>query len=365
MEINILSAREAVRARPDMYIGSTDARGIHQLCWELVGNAFDQYLQGQATSIEIKVAGAWLEVRDDGPGIKAYSKQGTPMLPEYLTALHASGRAPAGLPQVRLADNFRGCGLACVFLLSSRFFCETIWQGHRYVIEGLNGRISRALENLGPDPGRGTTIRFIPDPAVFADATLCLDRLYERLIQILAFNPELTVCLQGKQVAHHEGAGGLLARALGGRPMLNPAFQFKACHEGVCVALALQWGAVPEAGVTAVQSFINFTPLDDPSKHLRCVLAVLRQAWTDVFEQHGFCDSPMDQVGKGLWLRSHLTVLNPMLGPPGRRFENPLLCEAIQQTTTPAFKSWINRLSSKELKTFGYYFELKSKAEDD
>ena len=200
-DIQVLEGLDPVRKRPGMYIGSTDARGLHHLVTEVVDNSIDEALAGYCThiSVEILSDGA-VRVTDNGRGIPVgvIEKEGKSAVEVVLTKLHAGGKFGSG--GYKISGGLHGVGVSCVNALSEWLVAEVRQGGKLYRIRFNRGVAERPLAEVGTAGDTGTTITFYPDGDIFETLDFNYDTMKSRLRELAYLNKGLTIEIADERV---------------------------------------------------------------------------------------------------------------------------------------------------------------------
>ncbi len=165
-DIEVLEGLEPVRRRPGMYIGGTDERAMHHLVAEVLDNAMDEAVAGQASRIEMELdEHGIVTVRDNGRGIPVdpHPKfKDKSALEVILTTLHSGGKFSGKVYQT--SGGLHGVGLSVVNALADRLDVEVARDKQLYTQSYARGKPTGKLKKAGSVNRRGTTIRFHADP---------------------------------------------------------------------------------------------------------------------------------------------------------------------------------------------------------
>src|SRR5438132_5888060 len=181
-DITVLEGLEPVRLRPGMYVGSTGARGLHHLVYEVVDNSVDEALAGRADEVEVTLhPDNSVTVRDNGSGIpvEVMADQGLPALTVVLTKLHAGGKF--GGEGYKVSGGLHGVGVSVVNALSEYLVAEVRRGGKLYRQEFARGAPTTDMQTVGIAQDTGTTIHFLPDAEIFDELEYSADTLAQRL----------------------------------------------------------------------------------------------------------------------------------------------------------------------------------------
>jgi DNA gyrase subunit B len=216
-DITVLEGLEPVRLRPGMYIGSTGARGLHHLVYEVVDNSVDEALAGRNDCVEVTLhPDNSVTVRDRGSGIPVdvMADQGLPALTVVLTKLHAGGKFGGEDAAYKVSGGLHGVGVSVVNALSEWLVAEVRRDGKVYRQEFSRGAPTGDMAVVGKVAKRdtGTTISFLPDAEVFEELELSADTLRQRLRETAFLTRGLRIVLTderagGERVEFHYKGG--------------------------------------------------------------------------------------------------------------------------------------------------------------
>ncbi len=198
--IRVLEGMEAVRKRPEMYIGDTQLHGLHHLVWEVVDNSVDEALAGYCKKIVVKLnTDGSCMVADDGRGIPVEPKSipenplldGKSSLEIVLTVLHAGGKFDHD--SYKVSGGLHGVGVSVVNALSEWLVVEVGRGGKLYTMRFERAKVVKDIEIIGDTDQPGTRIEFKPDPEIFVDTNFRAETLITRLRELAYLNERLSV----------------------------------------------------------------------------------------------------------------------------------------------------------------------------
>ena len=214
-EIQILEGLEAVRKRPGMYIGSTSARGLHHLVYEIVDNAVDEALAGFCDTIYVTInKDNSVTVIDNGRGIPVgiNHKAGLPAVEVVFTVLHAGGKFGGG--GYKVSGGLHGVGASVVNALSEWLEVKIYHEGKVYQQRYERGKVMEKLTVIGDceEEKTGTKVTFLPDDTIFETTIFDFNVLKQRFREMAFLTKGLKIVLKDdreeepkERTFHYEG----------------------------------------------------------------------------------------------------------------------------------------------------------------
>ncbi len=268
-DITVLEGLEPVRLRPGMYIGSTGARGLHQLAFELVDNAVDEALAGRADTISFTIhPDGSVTVSDNGSGIPVdtMADQGQSALTVVLTKLHAGGKFGGDGTPYKVSGGLHGVGVSVVNALSEWLTVEVHRDGKVYKQSFARGEPTGELEVAGKATDSGTTVTFFPDvEEIFEDGDWSYETLSQRLRETAFLTRGLRIVLTDERAGgesaefHFEGGIRDFVTHVNANkdPIHKQIAYFESEGEQGAVEVAMQWNSSYQDSVYTFANNIN------------------------------------------------------------------------------------------------------------
>jgi DNA gyrase subunit B len=345
-DITVLEGLEAVRRRPGMYIGSTGARGLHHLVWEVLDNSVDEALAGRCDAITVTLhRDGSVTVSDNGAGIPVGIVEGTglPAVEVVMTKLHAGGKF--GGDGYKVSGGLHGVGISVVNALSERLEVRVTRDGGVFEQRFSRGLPLQPLERVGDQEGpSGTTVSFLPDLEVFEEGQFDYDTLAHRIREMAFLTAGLAITLlddrgEPKQETwRYEGGIAEYVRHINSakEPAHEKVIQFSGETDEGAVEVAMQWNG---SYTSSVFSFANNINTHEGGSHLTGFKAALTSTLNRYARDQGVLkekDENLsgDDVLEGLAAIVSVKLREPQFeGQTKTKLGNPFMAGLVQRVT--------------------------------
>ena len=290
--IRILEGLEAVRKRPGMYIGSTDARGLHHLVWEIVDNAIDEALSGFGDNIQVTICkDNSIKVTDHGRGMPTgMHASGKPTTEVILTILHAGGKFNED-GGYKTSGGLHGVGASVVNALSSWLEVTIyrdgkIWQQR---FEDGGSKVGK-LKVIGKSNQTGTTIHFMPDSSIFSvyeyNFSTISERLMESAFLLKGIKIDLVDERTGKEISYQydNGLTAFVEYLNYEKETLNEIINIEGTNNEIEVDVAMQFTSGYQE---TTLSFVNLVRTGDGGTHETGFRSALTRTFNEYARKYG------------------------------------------------------------------------------
>ncbi len=264
-QIKVLPGLEAVRKRPDMYIGDTNTRGFHHLVFEVVDNSVDEALAGFCTEVKTVIhSDGSITISDNGRGIPVdkHEKTGKSGVEVVMTMLHAGGKFDGKVYKV--SGGLHGVGVTVVNALSEFLELEIHRDGKVWKQRYEKGKIATELEQ-GEDTNRsGTSITFKPDRSIFEIDEFSYDTIAHRIRELAFLNSGLRMSISDERTGKnqeffYEGGISAFVREMNERvrPLHPEVIHVEGMKSDTMVEIAFQYNDTYRENVLCYANNIN------------------------------------------------------------------------------------------------------------
>ena len=293
-DIHVMKGLEGVRKRPAMYIGSTNATGLHHLVWEVVDNSVDEALSGYGKKIIVTMhKDGSISVLDEGRGIPVgiNKETGRPAVEVVFTELHAGGKFNNAV--YKSAAGLHGVGASVTNALSEWVDINVYQDGNIYHLKFENGgNLVTPLEVIGTTKKHGTYVRFKPDATIFSTVEFKWDTIASHLQESAFLMKGVEFVLQDEKTGqdqsflYENGLVEYINNINGNKNALSSVIDFSDTDEEtqIDVEVALQY--CNEDYNETIYSYVNNVRTRDGGTHETGFRAGITKAVNDFAENN-------------------------------------------------------------------------------
>ncbi len=286
--IQVLQGLEGVRRRPGMYIGSSDARGLHHLIWEIVDNSIDECLAGEADNIKITIhRDNSVTVTDNGRGIPiGKHKTGVPTPQVVFCNLHSGGKFDE-TGGYKVSGGLHGVGSAVVNALSD-FLEVTITRDNKMytqLFENGGSKINHPKITDFPSKKTGTKVHFKPDSTIFSTTLIDYKKVLQKVQESAFLVKGLKIEVNDDRSGEHEtyqysdGIVQYINVISEGKKQYSDPIYIEGTSNGIQVEATLVW--LEKSYSENILSFVNNIRTRDGGTHETGFKSGITKAFND------------------------------------------------------------------------------------